>query len=160
MGLELVIGGLTALASVIGGIAQAGAIQQQAGAMREAANQEREARKIESAQQQTVSGESRRQRIREERVRRAQIIAASENQGTSGSSGVIGATGALSSNLSGLIGSSLGQSKANSAISNRLQSAADWTAKGNEYAAQGQATASIFNAIGSGLSGFSSIFQK
>lgn len=160
MGIELVIGGLAALASVVGGIAQANAVQQQASAMREAANQEREARRIESAQQQTVSGESRRQRIREERIRRAQIIAASENQGTSGSSGVIGATGALSSNLSGLIGSSLGQSKANAAISKRLQSAADWTARGNEYAAQGQATASIFGAISSGLSGFSSIFQR
>lgn len=174
MGLELAIGGLAALFSIIGGIAQAGAMQQQAGAirsqadaMREAAGQEREARSIEGAQQQVVSGESRRQRIREERIRRAQIIAVSENQGTGGSSGATGAVGALSTNLSGLIGSSLGQSKANSAITSRLQSAADWTAKGNEfaaqgevYAAQGRATASMFNAISSGLSGFSSIFSK
>lgn len=146
MGIETVIAGLSALVGVVGGIAQASAVKA-------AASQEREARNIQSAQQQTAGAESRRQRIREERIRRAQIIATSENQGTGSSSGQIGAVGALSTNLSGLIGSSLGESKANQAISNRLQSASNSTSQANTIGAW-------TNTIQQGLGGFQSIFQK
>lgn len=146
MGIELIIGGLSALVSVIGGIAQANA----AGA---AAAQEREARAIQGAQQQTAGAESRRQRIREERIRRAMILASSENQGTGGSSGQVGAVGALSTNLQGLIGSSLGESKANQGVNNRLQSAADFTSQANTIGAW-------TNTIQAGLGGFQSIFNK
>jgi hypothetical protein len=146
MGIELIVAGLSALVGVVGGIAQANAASAAAG-------QEREARNIQTAQQKTAGIESRRQRIREERIRRAQIIAASENQGTSNSSGQVGAVGALSTNLSGLIGSSLGESKANQAVSDRLQNAADFTAQGNTMGAW-------TNTIQQGLGGFQSIFQK
>lgn len=146
MGLELIIGGLSALVSVIGGIAQANAASAAAG-------EEREARNIQTAQQKTAGVESRRQRIREERIRRAQIIAASENQGTTGSSGQVGAVGALSTNLSGLIGSSLGETKANQAVSRRVQNAADFTSQANAIGAW-------TNTIQQGLGGFQSIFQK
>lgn len=146
MGLELIIGGLSAIASVIGGIAQANATAS-------AAAQEKEARNIQSAQQQTAGTESRRQRIREERMRRAMILASSENQGTSSSSGSIGSVGALSTNLAGLIGSSLGESKANSAVNRRVQSAADYTSQANSIGAW-------TNTIQSGLGGFQSIFKK
>lgn len=146
MGIELVIGGLSAIASVIGGIAQANATAA-------AAAQEREARSIQAARQQTASAESRRQRIREERMRRAMILAAAENQGTSSSSGAVGAVGALSTNLAGLIGSSLGEGKANAAVNRRMQSAADYTSQANSIAGW-------TNTIQSGLGGFQSIFQK
>lgn len=146
MGIGLVIGGLSAIASVIGGIAQANAVSA-------AAAQEREARAIQSAQQQTASAESRRQRIREERMRRAMIMASAENQGTSSSSGAVGAVGALSTNLAGLIGSSLGESKANSAINKRMQSAADYTSQANSIGAW-------TGVVKSGFGGFQSIFQK
>ena len=146
MGIELIIGGLSALVSVIGGIAQANAVSA-------AAAQEKEARNVQTAQQKTAGIESRRQRIREERIRRAQILAVSENQGTASSSGAVGAVGALSTNLAGLVGSSLGESKANEAVSSRLQSAADFTSQANSIGAW-------TNTINAGLGGFQSIFKK
>lgn len=146
MGIELIIAGLSALVGVVGGIAQANSASA-------AAAEQREARNIQTAQQKTAGIESRRQRIREERIRRAQIIAASENQGTSDSSGQVGAVGALSTNLSGLIGTSLGESKANQAVSTRLQNAENFTAQGNAFGAW-------TNTIQQGLGGFQSIFQK
>lgn len=146
MGIEVIIAGLSALVGVVGGIAQANATAAAAGEQREAKN-------IQTAQQKTAGIESRRQRIREERIRRAQIIAASENQGTTGSSGQVGAVGALSTNLQGLIGSSLGESKANQAVSNRIQNAADFTSQANTIGAW-------TDTIQQGLGGFQSIFQK
>jgi len=128
MGIETIIAGLSALVGVVGGIAQANAASA-------AAASQREANEVQSAQQQVAGAQSRRQRIREERIRRAQIIAASENQGTGASSGQIGAVGALSSNLAGLVGSSLGESKANAAVNRNLQNAANATAQGNTIGA-------------------------
>lgn len=146
MGIEIVIAGLSALVGVVGGIAQAGAASAAAAA-------QREARDIQSAQQQTAGAESRRQRIREERIRRASIIAGSENQGTGGSSGQVGAVGALSTNLAGMIGSSIGESKGNAAVNRNLQSAANSTAQGNMIGAW-------TNTIQQGLGGFQSVFEK
>lgn len=146
MGIELVLGGLSAIVGVIGGIMQANATSAAAGAQKEANN-------IQSAQQKTVAVESRRQRIREQRIRRAQIIAASENTGTSASSGQVGAVGALSTNLAGLIGNSLGESKANAGINKNTQAAADFTSSANAIGAW-------TNTIQQGIGGFSSIFDK
>lgn len=146
MGIELIIGGLSAIVGIVGGIAQAGA-------MSAAASREKEARAIQGAQQQTAGSESRRAKIREERIRRAMLLASSENQGTSGSSGEIGAVGALSTNLAGLIGSSLGESKANAGVNRNLQGAADATARANTIGAW-------TNTIQTGLSGFQSIFDQ
>lgn len=146
MGIELIVAGLSALTGIIGGIMQADAAKQ-------AANAQKEANNIQGAQQQAVSAESRRQKVREERIRRAQIIAVSENTGTSGSSGQVGAVGALSTNLAGLIGNSLGESKANAAVNKYGQVAADKTAEGNQIGAW-------TNVIQSGLGGFQSVFDK
>lgn len=146
MGIELVISGLSALTGVIGGIAQANAVSA-------ATRNQKEANNVASAQQQSASAESRRQRIREQRVRRAQILAASENQGTASSSGEIGAIGALSTNLAGMIGSSLGEAKANTAINRYNQKAADSMATANTIGAW-------TNTIQQGLGGFNSVFSK
>lgn len=146
MGLELILGGLSALVGVIGGIAQASAT-------RDAANAQREANNIQGAQQENASVESRRQRIREQRVRRAQIIAASENQGTTASSGQVGAVGALSTNLAGLVGNSLGESRANAGVNRQSQRAADSTADANMIGAW-------TSTIQQGIGGFQSIFDN
>lgn len=145
MGIELIVAGLSAVVGVIGGIMQADAANS-------AANAQKEANAIQGAQQQVAGQESRRQKVREERIRRAQIIAASENTGTTGSSGQIGAVGALSTNLNGLIGSSLGESKANAAVNRNTQRAADFTAQGNQIGAW-------TNVLQQGLSGFQSVFD-
>lgn len=158
MGLELILGGISAVLGIFSGMAQASAAEAQANATRQAAEAQKEANNIEAAQQDVVSRESRRQRVREERVRRARIIAASENTGTTGSSGQIGAVGALSSNLGGVFAGSRGQSAANKGINTNLQRAADFQAEANAIGAQAQATSAMFGAFQSGLSGFASIF--
>jgi len=146
MGLELVLGGLSAIVGVFGAIGQANAAAQAAAA-------QREANAIQGAQQKTAGVESRRQKVREARVRRAQIIAASENAGTTSSSGQVGAVGALSTNLAGLVGSSLGETKANEGVNKFTQASADATASGNAIGAW-------TNVIQAGIGGFSSIFDK
>lgn len=146
MGIELVVAGLSAITGIVGGIAQANAASA-------AASAQKEANAIEGAQNQVTSLNSRRQRVREERIRRSQIIAASENQGTTGSSGQIGAVSSLNTNLAGLIGTSLGESRSNAGINKNMQAAADFTSMANTIGAW-------TNTIQEGLSGFQSIFDE
>ena len=63
---------------------------------RRAARATERANKIQTAQGQIQDINRRRQNIREERVRKAQILQASQNLGVAGGSGEFGATGALS----------------------------------------------------------------
>lgn len=146
MGLELIIGAISAVTSIVGGIAQANAQAQ-------AASAQREANAVGAAQQQYASTESRRQRIREARIRRAQMLAGAENQGATGSSGQIGAVGALQTNLAGLFGSSLGESNSNAGINLNLQRAADFTSQSNSIGAW-------TNVFQQGFSGFQSVFSQ
>lgn len=146
MGIELIIGGLSAVVGAIGTVMQANAASNAAAAQREAGA-------IQSAQQKTAGAESRRQRIREQRIRRAQILASSENIGASGSSGELGAIGALSTNLSGLIGNSLGESKANTGVNRQNQNVANFTSQANTIGAW-------TNTIQQGIGGFQSIFDQ
>ena len=146
MGIELIIAGLSAITGVVGGIAQASAASS-------AARQQREANATQSAQNQVEGTQSRRERIREARIRRAQMIAASETTGTSNSSGLIGGTGALNTNLGGLVSASSGASAANNGINRNMQRAADYTARGNTIGAW-------TNTIQQGFGGFQSIFDQ
>ncbi len=145
MGIETIIAGLSAVVGVIGGIAQANATSSAAAA-------QKEANAIEGAQNAVASTNSRRERVREQRIRRAQILAASENQGVTGSSGQIGAVGALSTNLATMVSTSLGESKANAGINKNLQAAADFTSQANMIGAW-------TDTIQTGLGGFKSIFD-
>lgn len=145
MGLNLVFGALSAVTSLVGGLAQANATSQAAAA-------QKEANAIEGAQNEVRSSESRRSRVREARIRRAQIMALSNNQGTSGSSGQMGAVGALGTNLAGMVGTSLGEDAAARGINTNLQKAADFQAQAN---AIGAWTSTFQSAIG----GFKSVFD-
>lgn len=146
MGIAELIGGISAIVGVIGGIASANAAGASAAA-------QREARAIEGAQNQVAGAQSRRQRIREERIRRAQILAGSQNQGSGSSSGELGAIGALQTNLAGLVGTSLGESRAAQGINNNMQRAAD-------FASQSDMISSWTNTFQRGFGGFQSIFDK
>lgn len=160
MGLELILGGVSALVGVFGAIGQMNAASESAAAQRAAADQQKEASAIESAANQNNSTENRRQRVREARIRRAQIIAGAENAGTSQSSGAVGAVGALSTNLAGLLGNSLGEGAAARGINGANQRSADFMGVARQ-AEQNSATIGAWtNAIQSGISGFSSIFDK
>lgn len=146
MGIELIFGAISAVVGIAGAVMQAGAAS-------EAAAAQRESRDIGAAQQKVNSQEDRRQRIREERIRRARILAASENVGTSRSSGEVGAIGALSTNLAGLFGQSMGQSKSNEGMNAADQRSADAINSGNMIGA-------FTGAIQSGIGGFASVFDK
>ncbi len=159
MGIELVLAGISAVVGIFGAIGAAGAASEAAAAQRNAAAMQKEANAIEGASNKNVSTESRRQRVRESRIRRAQIIAASENQGTSKSSGQIGAVGALSTNLAGALGSSLGSSAAATGINNANQKSADYIGQANEAAQRGNTIGAWTGAIQKGIGGFSSIFD-
>lgn len=146
MGIGLILAGISAVVGVVGGIAQASAASRAAAA-------EREANAVSGAQQEVASRESRRQRVREERIRRAQILAGAENTGTNASSGALGATGALASNLGGIFAQSRGESAANRGINANLQRAADFTSRANTIG-------TLTNTVQQGIGGFASIFDE
>lgn len=79
----------------------------------------------EEAAQRSADAEMRRQRFREERVKRAQIIQAAEGTGTGVSSGVTGATDSLSVQTGSAIAFQTGQAAAAVAIGEDRQDAAD-----------------------------------
>lgn len=148
MGIEigLIIAGISAVVGIAGAMASADAAKQSTTA-------QKEAKDIQVAQGKVQTLESRRQKLREERIRRARIIATSENTGTGSSSGAIGSVGALQTNLSGMVASASGESKANNGISRQNQIAAD--------ADQNARTISGFTgAIQGGLSSFKTIFDQ
>ncbi len=146
MGLELGLAALSVVTGIVGGIAQSNTAAA-------SAREQRETRAISSARDRTVSMENRRERVREERIRRARILAQSENTGTASSSGEIGAIGALSTNLAGLIGTSLGESRANQAINTSSQKAAD-------LGSQADTIGAWTNTIQRGIGGFQSVFDR
>lgn len=160
MGFGLIIGAISAVASVASGLAQASAAKKAARAQEAAAAEQKEARNVQAAATENTAMESRRQRVREARIRRAQIIAASENAGTNQSSGQSGAVGAISTNLAGLLGNSLGESAAARGINAANQRAEDQFGRARQFEAKGAAIGAWGNAIQSGISGFSSIFDK
>lgn len=109
----------------------------------------------QKAMNEQKAAEERRQQIREDRVRRAKIMQASENTGTAGSSGEVGAMNSLTTQLNTNIGSNQGSLMHMENINGYNQMAADWNQKSQEalYKAQESnalfgASMSIFNATG------------
>lgn len=105
--------------------------------------------KAMNAQQQAAA---KRQAIREERVKRARVLQASENTGTNFSSGEAGATGGLSTQLGSNLGFSQGQFNAASRISDYGQNAAGFLSSAENKMTQ----ANMWGGVGSlGMSIFS-----
>ncbi len=148
MGLEIgvILAGVSAVVGAVGTIASVNASRQSAEA-------QTKARDVTAAQNKIEGQNSRRQRIREERIRRAQILAASENSGTSASSGELGAIGALRTNLNDLISTASGQSKANDAV-NR------WTQRAVDFDNQATMIGTITTGIRQGLGDFTTAFDR
>lgn len=118
----------------------------------EAASDARKEQKKQRQEQQAVNAEQaareKRQQIREERIRRAQILQASENTGVAGSSGEMGATGNLSTQLSANLGFTSGQQRHASNMSIFQQKEADALGRGQMWAGVGNISSSIFSASG------------
>jgi hypothetical protein len=140
-----------AIAAVV--VTAASAYQQNRQA-KAAAKDRKEAAQVSQAEQAAQQNQSRRAQIREERVRRAQVLQSSQNTGVSQSSGELGATSALGTLIGGNLAGMQRQQNSAGAIGGLTQSAADADMKGATWGAIGQVSGSIFGAaigqIGSG----------
>ena len=94
---------------------------------RKAGKAQQEGQDIATAQQKSIDLANRRQQLREERIRRAQIEQAAANQGAGGSSGEAGAISALGSQVGSNIASISQGQLAASGISNAMSRAAGAT---------------------------------
>jgi hypothetical protein len=113
--------------------------------MRNAAEQDKKIQAETKAQQAQRAAEERRAQIREERVRRARVLAGAEASGASGSSGEFGALGALSTNLGSNIGSNLGRLAAGERTSGYAQAAADFRGSAENKLSKAQQSDQLFD---------------
>lgn len=141
MGIELLIGAVTAAVSVVSGIGQMKAAK--------AANKERkEANNVANANQKNEAAASRRKAVREARVRRAMILQQSENAGLgTGGSGTQGAIGVVGTNLGSANSQAQGQTVAAEGINRRNQRAADYDFKAAQWGAFGNIFSSAISAF-------------
>lgn len=140
----------------VGAIGTAASIQQSRAARRDA--QEAARRQREVAAEGAVSNArdnamATRQRIREERVRRAQIIAASENTGTEASSVSMSALGGMATQFGAASGTSLGMFQQGQRLTALNQSIADFQTSANNRASRSGAYGQVASA-GWGLFNF------
>lgn len=110
-----------------------------------AAKDQEEAAKTSQAEEMARQNETRRQQIREERIRRATIMQQSANTGVSASSGEIGAVSALGTQTAVNQASLSRQAMTAQDITNESQQAAQHELKGQEAAAIGSIAGSIFS---------------
>lgn len=97
---------------VVAAVGTAASIQQGAEARKDQKRARREqdaARGEQAAQGAAEAAQARRQQVREERIKRAQILQAAANTGTAGSTGMLGAVGGMQTQL----GSNMGLSQGN-----------------------------------------------
>ena len=141
MGIELILGAASLAVGVISS-ASASADRKKAAAAQKQVNN------ITNAQQKVNSFEDRRQRLREERMRRASMEQGSQNTGTSGSSGEGGGLSALSTNFQTLLSQQAGMTKANEGINKWNQKAVDFETKARETLAWGDVFSEGLNTAG------------
>lgn len=92
---------------------------------RRAASQQHATAELQKNSQEAADAEMRRQRVREERVKRAQILQLAEGTGTTASSGAIGATDSLTTQVGSSFAFQTGQAQAASDIGAEQQGAAN-----------------------------------
>lgn len=121
---------------------------QQYQAASDAADAREEAGEISGAQQQIQQRRSTRQAIREERIRRARIMQASQNTGVGGSSSQFGSTAALSTLTGSNVANQRGGALAAQGITAANQRVSDAQSSGAMWGAIGQVSGSVFSAAG------------
>lgn len=95
-------------------------------ASEQAAEENRKVQSEQKAQNAAQAANERRKQVREERLRRARVLQASQNTGTTASSGEMGAIGGMSTQLSSNIGTNLGALQSANNISAYSQNAANF----------------------------------
>lgn len=108
------------------------------------AQEQEKARNEERALNAQSAANERRQQIREERVRNARLLQASENTGTEGSSGAFGAVGGFATQLGANIGSNLGRLSGADRISGYNQSAVNFGSAAQSNLSSMQANQNLF----------------
>jgi type II secretory pathway pseudopilin PulG len=165
VGISLIIAGISA---AVGTVSLVQGMEARSDAKKNLARQQAEERKIQSetkAQQAQRAADERRAQVREERVKRARVLASSGGSGGAGSSGEFGALGALGTNLASNIGTNLGKAQSGSNISDYSQNAADFAGKAQGNLMDAQTADSMFNlstsifSASGGPSAASSIFK-
>ena len=154
------MGVVAAVAAVIGLGAAAYSVYEQnkqmgraQDASEEAAKQQKKILAEQQAQEAAKAAQERRRLVREERVRRAKILQGAENAGVAQSSGPLGATSALSTNLGSALGFNLGEVSRGQRISGLMDSTAEYQMQSQAF----QNSAAMWGSIGSlGSSIFSS----
>lgn len=145
MGTEVAIASL-----VLSVVSQQVAASQQRKAGKIQRATQKEAQEQQSAVEKARDAASRRQQLRQERIRRAQVIQQAENVGGGDSSGVVGTTSAIQSQVGANLAFMTGQQVGADAISGTLQRGADATLKAqNKALVAGQVSnisGSFFNA--------------
>lgn len=136
---------IAAVASVVVAGATAYEAKQQA---KSAAKKQKEAGQVSAAEQAAQQTAQTRAQIREERVRRAQILQSSESTGVTGSSGALGSVGALQTSVGTNLASASRQAASAQAITGLTQQAADFNAKAREIQAIGSVASSAIMAGG------------
>ena len=106
---------------------------------------QKKARDVQTAQTQVNKQNAIRDQVRQQRVKAAQIQQASSNTGVVGSSGELGSTSSLGSQVGNNIGSLNEQGNTSTAISNNLQNAASASAKAATFGQVAQIGAQGFS---------------
>lgn len=148
MGLELI----TASTAIAGGpLYQAERGYSAAKEQKKAARAQREARRVSAAQQENERQAAIRQQIRQERIRRAQVISAAEAAGVSGASVETSTIGSGQTLAAAGRAFATGASEAAQTQTDLLQQAADFRSKAAFDVAQGQIGGAV---AGLGVSAF------
>lgn len=111
-----------------------------------AADAQKDASRISSNEQQAQADAQRRQQVREERVKRAQITQASTNTGVSNSSGELGSLSVLGTQTGTNISNIARSTATTQAITSAQQTAVDYQTKAGNYSAIGSVAGSVFGA--------------
>lgn len=138
MGIEVIIGAVAAAASVVTGVLSYTAAAKAAG-------QQKQSNAISNANQQNMAADSRRQAIRDARIRTASIMQQSENSGVAQSSGSLGAQSVIGTNLGINNSTALQQTTATNGINYRQQQAANYNFQSSMWGDFGNIFSSSLN---------------
>lgn len=118
---------------------------------KKAAEAQREASNINQASDRNKEADARRQQIREQRIRVAQVEQSAQNTGVSSSSGELGSLSALTTNAGANLASMSGQGLANQGIAQQNQNALNAQVKQGTYQSIASVSSSIFGATSGSL---------
>ena len=143
---------------IVSTVAGVGTTIYQASEGKKAQKKEERAKEVAGNQEKINQINETRKAVRERRIRAAALEQQSDTQGTQGSSGELGALGGLSGDTNSAIGTATGQGRANDAITDLRQGAADHRQNQNTAGAINSVFQTGANAY-SKTNGFKSIFS-